>query len=373
MKEISNGTRGSSCVINFSGLIALAAIVALICIPGCYAADTGSGNTKTITDMDGRTLTIPTTLNHVLTTYPPTSNLVYMLAPEKLMGLQTSASKNKYMKDEYKNLPVVGGWYGGLTANYETFMSMNPDAIFEGFTRTGNYQETIDERQKNLNPYPLIEVADSTDVNNYTPSVKFMGEILGGDAKTKADELNSFYTSVYNKVKDKAQTIPQDKRKKVYYAEGVDGLKTEPDNSHIQLVNLCGGINVASKVAAKGGMGETPVNIEDIISWNPDVIIVREPKFYSEIYSDPNWQKIKAVQDKQVYLAPSDPLGWFDRPPCVNTVIGIPWVAKVLYPDEFKDLDLTALTKEFYSKFYHYDLTDSDVKDIMTGSGLQSY
>lgn len=327
--------------------------------------------TKTITDMAGRELTIPDPLNHVLSTYPPTSEMIFMLAPDKLMGWQSDSKRSKYMKDQYKNLPVVGGWYGGITANYETFLSMKPDAIFEGFSRSGSYMDTINQRQDNLKPIPLIEVSETGDVNNYTPAIDFMGKTLG--AEEKAGELKDFYNRVYTRVKDTASTIPETERKRVYYAEGVEGLSTEPNNSHAQLIALCGGTNVASGVAAQGGMGETPVTPEQILSWNPDVIIVREPRFYAEIYSDPNWASIKAVKDKQVYLAPNDPFGWFDRPPCVNTIIGIPWLAKVLYPDKFSDLNLKDLTREFYSKFYSYDLSDQELDDLISGSGLTNY
>ena len=74
----------------------------------------------------------------------------------------------------------------------------------------------------------------------------------------------------------------------------------------------------------------------------------------------------------QVYLAPQSPFNWFENPPGANTIIGIPWTAKVLYPDKFKDMDLKNLTKEFYSEFYHYNLTDGDVSNILSSSGLNS-
>ncbi|UTB32083.1 MAG: hypothetical protein NKF70_11340 [Methanobacterium sp. ERen5] len=51
--------------------------------------------------------------------------------------------------------------------------------------------------------------------------------------------------------------------------------------------------------------------------------------------------------------------------PGINTIIGIPWTAKVLYPNKFETLNMTSLTREFYSNFYHVDLTDDDIKNIM--------
>lgn len=333
-------------------------------------AISGAG-TKTITDMADRTMNVPSQITKVLSTYPPTTEMVYMLAPDKLMGWQTDEKNMTYMPEKYRNLPVVGGWYGGLTADYETFISMTPDVILEGFTKTGNYLDTIKDRQTHMDPIPVIEVLDTTDVNKYTPSIKYMGDVLG--VPQKADELIAFYEDIYQKVKETAATIPDGEKKKVYYAEGPTGLTTDPSGSqHAQLIDLCGGINVAD-VQQKAGMGMTPVNMEQILSWNPDIIIVGDKGFYGKIYADPAWQKVKAVQDKQVYLVPANPFGWFDRPPCLNTIIGIPWTAKVLYPDMFKDLDLKSLTKEYYQKFIHTELSDADVSKILSDSGLTNF
>jgi len=349
--------------------VAFLLIMSVMTVSAAQDSSTSAG-TKTITDMADRTLTIPATITKVLSTYPPTTEMVYMLAPDKLMGWQTDETSMTYMPEKYRTLPVVGGWYGGLKGNYETFISMNPEVVFEGFTKSGNYMETINDRQDHLQPIPLVEVLDTTDVNNYSPGIKFLGDALG--VPDKANELITFYEDIHKKVRDIAVTIPDSEKKKVYYAEGPDGLTTDPPGSqHAQLIDLCGGINVAD-VQMKGGMGMTPVSIEQVTSWNPDIIIVGDKTFYSKIFSDPAWQKLKAVQDKQVYLIPTNPFGWFDRPPCLNTIIGIPWTAKVLYPDKYKDIDLPALTKEYYQKFIHTDLSDSDVNTILTTSGLKN-
>jgi len=53
--------------------------------------------------------------------------------------------------------------------------------------------------------------------------------------------------------------------------------------------------------------------------------------------------------------------------------MGIPWTAKVLYPDKFKDIDLKGLTKEFYSNFYHYNPTDEQVINMLSSSGLKEF
>ena len=96
-----------------------------------------------------------------------------------------------------------------------------------------------------------------------------------------------------------------------------------------------------------------------------------DPEFYANVYNDSNWAHIKAVQNKEVYLSPQSPFKWFDRPVGANMIIGVPWTAKVIYPEDYKDINMVDATKEFYGNFYHFDLSDDEAKEILIGSGLK--
>lgn len=335
------------------------------------------GNT-TVTDMVNRTVTIPSPVNNVLSTSPTITVIVYMLAPEKLLAFnyETTVEEQKYMPDKYKNLPSVGGWYGSQSGNYEEFIAMNPDLIFDSVSPANTpgqelaTLDTLNSRQHQFGTIPDLAVTDSNNITLFNPSIEFVGKILG--AGEKASKLTSFNDKVQKQVKDVVTTIPENEKVKVYYAEGSAGLQTEPSNSaHGQLINFCGGINVAD-VMVQGGSGKTEVSLEQVLKWNPEVIITTELTFYQSVYNDSNWAGITAVKNKRVYLSPQSPFKWFDRPTGTNMVIGIPWVAKILYPDKFKDLNINSLVKEFYSDFYHFDLSDEEINNILKESGMNS-
>lgn len=324
---------------------------------------TGDIGNRTITDMVGRSIEIPTQIDHVLSTAPPTTMTIYMLAPDTLLGLNSASNTTKFMDQKYRDLPNVGGWFGTSTGNYETFISLKPDIVVEPDLGTGDLSKTILERQEKFGEIPVIGIRDARSITGYDPSIQFLGSLLNKESEAKS--LLDFYHRVLSQVQNKASSIPDDKKVTVYYAEGPKGLKTDPTGStHSELIELAGGKNIADcKITP--GMGMTDVSMEQVLSWNPDVIIAGDPGFYKSVYSDPNWASIKAVQNKRVYLVPQAPFPWFDRPPGVNRIIGIPWVAKSLYPDVYSDIDITSLAKEFYSKFYHYDLSDSDLTSIL--------
>lgn len=350
-------------------IVAGIALIAIIGIAGYmnYAGSVSGTGTTQITDMLGRNVSAPAQVNTVLATSPPVTNIIYMLAPDKLEGWNSNLTDDskKYMPEKYQNLQVVWGWFGTYTGNPETFIAANPSIILDDVSVSGNSSsaEQISDMQQKMGSIPVAAVLSSTNITNYTPSIQFIGKIL--NEEQQADKLISFYNNVTKTVNSTVSTIPENEKVTVYYAEGSAGLQTDPNGSqHSQLINLCGGINVA-QVAIKQGMGMSDVSLEQVLTWNPEVIITNNKQFYNSVYSNSSWKDVKAVQDKRVYLTPTSPIGWFDRPPGVNTIIGIPWTAKALYPDKFQNINMTSLTKEFYSEFYHYNLTDSDISDLL--------
>lgn len=354
-------------------MIAVIVIVAVLAVVVGYLSYSNTSSltgSNQITDMTGRTVQIPSQINKVLATSPPSTNLVYMLAPDKLCAWNSNltAEQEKYTPEKYQNLPVVGGWYSTYQGNPENFLAQNPDVILFDKANLKNSSPTVDNMQQLMGNIPVVAMESSINATNYTPSIQFTGKLLG--AEENSTKLINFYEKVSKIVNDTVSTIPEDQKVRVYYAEGTVGLQTDPDGSaHSQLINICGGVNVA-EVPIKQGNGLSDVNLEQVLQWNPDVIITNNPQFFKNVYTNSSWSNVKAVQDHKVYLAPTAPLGWFDRPPGVNTIIGIPWTAKVLYPDKFTNLNITSLTKEFYQNFYHVTLSDDDVKTIMSNQTI---
>ncbi|HEX3012772.1 MAG TPA: iron ABC transporter substrate-binding protein [Methanobacterium sp.] len=346
-------------------IIAVIAVIAIIGAIGIYMSYQGLDLTGTHTDMAGRSVSVPSEINKTFAISDSVTVLLYMLAPDKMVGWSSkNGTENQYMPVQYQNLPVLGG--GKQRANFETVIAKSPDVVFLGH---GGDNGTIDGIQQKFGEIPVLDIEGDNNLTTITSSIKYMGNVLG--EQNKSDKLINFYSKVLNQVNSIVSTIPDSEKKKVYYAKGTDGLSTfAPGSPQTQLISICGGVNVVQAPVEKGGMG---VSMELILQWNPDVIITSDPQFYSTVYSNPLWQNINAVKNKQVYLTPDSPFNWFESPPGANTIIGIPWTAKVLYPDKFKDLDLKGLTKEFYADFYHYNLTDENVSNILNSSGLKDY
>ena len=113
-------------------------------------------------------------------------------------------------------------------------------------------------------------------------------------------------------------------------------------------IRTAGGVPVADD----GTTGD--VSLEKIAAWDPDVISTSAK--VEGLLNDPSLQKLKAIKNGAVYKSPKGCMGW--DTPSPEVPLGFAWLAQMLYPDRFEDIDLEKEAKGFYERFYHYDLTD---------------
>ena len=320
-----------------------------------------------ITDMAGRELTIPTKINKVFSTSQIGIITLYTLTPDKLCGwgFDLGTEEKIYIPEKYHNLPNLGTWSGkNGTGNLEEIIKVHPDVIFSMGDLT---ETTITSSQKiqDQTGIPVIMVDGS--LTKLDKAYEFIGNLV--DEKSKAKELGDYCSKTISEIKAQVDKIPEDKKKKVYYAEGLKGLETDPKGSfHTEVLDFVGGINIADVKVAQG-YGRAQVSPEQLLSWNPDVVIAGYDKDavgggFKNILTDETFKSITAVKDKKVYQIPCFPYDWFDRPPSVNRIIGVKWLANLLYPDYVK-LDIKNEIKEFYELFYHHTLTDDEVNTLL--------
>ncbi|HWR55398.1 MAG TPA: ABC transporter substrate-binding protein [Negativicutes bacterium] len=329
-------------------------------------ADTAE-NTRTIVDMAGRSVTIPAQVNKVYGASPTGTILLYTIDPDLLVGWNyfMGMDGSQFVAEKYKNLPVLGGWFGNIsTANTEDLIRLHPDLIL---TMDSPKKPELADRIQDLTGIPVVVVDGSID--KMEEAYRFAGKVLGREERTAA--LADYCRETVALVRERKPQLAGRSPVRVYYAEGSRGLETEPAGSwHAELIEYVGGVNVAGTGLPPGGeLGRSPVSAEQVLLWNPEVVLIGyfragETSSYAQIMTDGDWADIAAVRHKRVYEIPTQPFNWFDRPPCINRLIGIRWVANLLYPEVFQ-LDMRAEVKRFYQLFYHYTLSDREVDALL--------
>ncbi len=328
---------------------------------------------RMFTDMCGRTKKVPLEVKKVYSSNPLGTIYLYCLAPQKTTGLNYAATKKekKYLLRSFCQLPILGGNFGGRTntTNYEQIIKLKTDVVLSFGNICEESKISADALEKKLGiPVLVFDV----NIDKIDESYLKMGELLGEEKRAKL--LADYSREILERTKKIAANIPEEKRVKAYYAEGNDGLETDPSGSvHSELLDFVGGINVA-KVQAVKGYGRAKVSMEQVLNWNPELLIACTDKrsfnkgdFFEKVFKSQLWTNVKAIKDKQVYQIPYEPYNFFDRPPSTNRIIGIVWLSNLLYPKYF-DYDIKAEVKKFYKLFYHRELNSKEVNAILDGS-----
>ncbi|WP_020180395.1 iron ABC transporter substrate-binding protein [Methylopila sp. M107] len=334
--------------------LSLVAVLALFCALVCSPL----ASAKPFVDSAGRTVGVSDTLKRVLAAGPPASVLLYALAPDLMAGWvrAPSEAEKPYLLAETRELPTYGRLTGrGGTANIEAVLAAKPDLIVDVGSVDPTYVSLADRVQQQTGiPYVLIDGA----LAKSPEALRALGAVLGRE--TRAQELASYAAETLDATAQGVAKLPEAGRPRVYYARGPDGLETAPKGSiTVETLDAVGAVNVA-----EGGKGLSRVSTEQILGWNPQVVVTLDPGFRARVANDPVWSGIAAVRDGRIYAAPTAPFGWLDAPPGVNRLIGLRWLASALYPKTFAD-DLRAEARRFYKLFYQVDLDEAQLDALL--------
>jgi iron complex transport system substrate-binding protein len=314
-----------------------------------------------VTDGAGRAVPVPEKVKRVFPAGPPAAILLYTLAPDLLLGWPrpNRGPELEFLLPEVGRRPEIGRLTGrGNTANLEVVLALKPDLIVDSGSVTETYVSLAERVQAQTGiPYALL----SGRFDHLPESYRQLGALVGRDKE--ADALAGYAEETMQAVLGRVATVPAEHRPRVYYARGPEGLVTGLGGSiNVETIEFMGARNVAG--GQRGGLAN--VSIEQVLAWNPQVIVTIDQDFAATVQNDPRWASIEAVRNGRVHLSPKLPFGWVDFPPSVNRLIGLWWLGKVLYPEVFPE-DLREKTREFYARFYHVTPSDEQIERVLAG------
>lgn len=336
------------------------ALCALLLVTVLCAAE---AQARVITDMTGRKVTVPDTIRRVFTGSPPATLMLYALDPALLVGgnFNVTEEEKRFLRPEFTRLTVVGGIFGqGKSVNMELLLGLKPDVVIMWSTQGQSAEELFVKRLQNSG-IPTVFVSLDR-IESYPEAFLFLGDLL--DRKERAHKLADYARKTLSSVSTAVANIPERERVSVYYAEGPDGLSTEREKSwHTQLIPLAGGNNV-HKGNAMDNYGMEKVSMEQVLLYDPDVVLTHDRTFYASLANDRRWHGMRAYKEKRCYLIPRMPFNWFDRPPSFMRLIGLKWLTNLLYPKRYP-LDIRVETQKFYRLFLGVELSERDIHEVL--------
>jgi iron complex transport system substrate-binding protein len=338
---------------SFAARLAALLFLALGAAPGMAAE---------FTDSAGRIVQLPNRIGRVMAADPVAAVLVYVLAPDRLIGWVQPAQASG-MPPRYARLPAYGSLAGPNPAVVPASLTrLRPDVIIEAGPVTPERAAFADQTTQTTGiPYILLD-------NSFdrTPTMlRTVGRLLG--VADRSDDIALWAEHAIDALRGRLLIQSSTTRPRVYYGRGPLGMEPAlPGTPAAEAITNAGAINVA---AALAGNPPAPMSRQLLLQWNPDVIIAERAGFYDSLLRDPAWRGLAAVRNKRVYLEPSRPFGWIEGPAGVNRLIGLYWLSVVLYPGDTED-DVRSLAQDFYDKFYAIKLSDKQIDGIAKTAGI---
>ena len=298
----------------------------------------------TITDITGRTVTLPKPATRVVGTHNPTMNIAVILG-----------GGGKYIAG-FGNKNMAGGLYGYVFPELGPLpqIGMGREVNLESCLQVGAELAILPERFANLAEQfetagiPAAVILPNTEsFETIKNSIELLGRLLGEEAR--AARINAFFENKINAARVIAQRATA--RPRVLYLGGSSQL-TVANGLMLQSVMMetAGAVNVAKNVPGQGDYVQ--VSLEEIIGWNPDIIYIPGYAQYKaeDLLNDRAWSSINAIRDKKVFAFPSILEPW--DYPTPSTSIGITWLLNNLYPELYSMDQVLADAKEYYELVY---------------------
>lgn len=333
--------------------IILSTLIALSLILGGCGSKTPSQNKTdktasiTVTDGLGRKIELKEPAKRVLTNYIIPVHMMFVLGTgDRLVAANAKGTTdNPLFKALSPNIVNTVDFKNKKFFNVESALALKPDLVL----LNSSYKDIIDNAESHgLKVFAI----NAEDINGLKSTMENLGKALGKEKESK--DFCDYYDSVISMIKKDAEGI-QDKDKPVVYMAGSDLYSTAAkDMYQHSIIELAGGKNAGAELSG----GWVKVSAEQIIKWNPDIILL--PQYCSakpaDVLSNPALKGVNAVKNKKVYLFPSKLCAWdFPSP---QAILGIEWLAVKINPQSFKDIDINKEADRFFNKFYGKNYSD---------------
>jgi len=315
-------------------------------------------DTVIFTDSLGRKVELPAKIEKIVPSGTMAQIVLWALAPDLFVGL-TSAFDDEtvpFIGEEHGSLPVLGQLYGGKGGwNMETLLSSGAEVVIDVGEPKDSAAEELDALQEQTG-VPFVHITATT--ATVGEAYRKLGELL--DRSEQAEQLAAYCDRVYAETLALSESV---EKVGAIYCLGDRGLNVIAKGSyHAEILDLLtDNAAVVDNPSSKGTGNE--VDMEQLLIWDPAVILFAPDSIYDTVGTDPLWQNLTAIKNGNYFKVPAAPYNWIGTPPSVQRYLGMLWLSSLLYPDA-AEYDLYEAVKEYFDLFYRTELTREQFAEL---------
>ena len=310
------------------------------------------GDVKHSRDRLDREVAKPEKLERIaITCYGGAVQEIALFLGEDKIVAHPGAQRFSFFEKLYPKLVAIESVGTFNDVNLETLLKVKPDIVFAGITA-----QTTNTRIEAMG-IPVFTLGTGLHtLETLLKEFEQVGVLVGEEEK--AEKLTNYWNQTLEKLERK---FPKEKLS-VLYANGSGQISSEIKGRWGDtFIKKSGGINVVENFPLQGD-----ISAEMLLELNPDILILSKnmsQRLTSELIKENHFYKnLNAVKNNKVFTSPIGGF-WWDRP-SPESILGIIWLSKILYPQEMNEIDLRQESKDFFQQFYNYNLTDKEYESF---------
>lgn len=344
----------------------LAAALLCACFAGCAKGpdnkdDSSTPEVRTVVDMAGNTVELPAKVDKVFCDWASGITLIMTLGATNKLAAKVDAFESDTFAWAREICPAINDVpvHQEAFTNVESALNLEPDLVVT------NNKDNI-EIYTNLGLTVIYVNYNSNE--SFMESMKIVGTALGEKEAAAAQRYNDYFNANVKMVTDRLGQISEADRPSVYYMDSRFGdVYHTVGRGEIQEEWItAAGAALATAADFEGRNLE--ITAEKLLTIDPEYILIgaqKQADVYDQLMVDPLLTGLSAIKNNKVYRIPQGIFPWCRTGP--EAAIQVIWAAKLLYPDQFEDVDMAATAKSFYKEFYGYDVSDDVIGGIMAG------
>lgn len=356
-------------------ILCMVLVCGLLTVSGCSDTSTAQNmedvETYIFTDSCGREVEIPKNITRVAASGSTAQMVLATIAPDLLVGLSSSFStaQLKYFDESLWYLPTFGQFYGSkANLNIESLAAEEPQIIIDIGDKKDTHKQDMKTIQRQTG-VPTIFIEATLDT--FPEAYRTLGKVLGREEA--GEEMAAYIEKTIEMADTNSQLIADEDRKTVFYGTTSTGLSCNASGSiQSDVIDAIGAVNAIQvpedEITNSGG--GTLINLEELYNADPDVIILTVGGPYDSL-AEGGWKDLNAVKNGDYYEIPNEPYCWMSGPPSINRILGIWWLGQLVYPEIYNDYDMVEVAQEFFSLFYHYELSVEEAEELLTNSYIK--
>lgn len=311
-----------------------------------------------VTDMSGAKVYIPKNPKKVAAVSPSTGDLMVAFGLGDILdGTYYSVTNNPWVEEIYPESKDFFGYDYDLSV--ETFIERGVDLIFIPEPTTAK-----NLRDHGLNALCIRQFAETGYGDYVFYFSNIVKQIWGEKVSEKVDMWQNEFSAAIAEVSTIIKNANYEKRTLYYVCGDKDRGLGYTDLGKSLLEYVYDEMNIDFVC---NRFETNKPSAEAVLSVDPDIVVIGgiyQQYLLQQIEVQEPWNQLRAVKENQVFNIPVAFVSFEQT--CAESPLFVYDMANKLYPELF-DYDMEKLTKECIKKYFNYDLTDSDVQNMLNG------